>query len=1006
MSTCPKGDPRVNAAAEYLNNLDSETRTLVTMIELAEAGDLTPGYLKLGSGEDDDPYVKANELVKRLSGGTIEDLEGLEKADPIHKRIYQDALTSAVESLYKAANNPEVILEQAAYSSRLVHHLKMTVAASSGRLLLQKIVNAPLRLFGNPESVEFVANRPTVLQEHPVSSRVYHLMSKITNFVDSYNNLPMKTVQKLLDAVGDNEVFKRNGINRELFNKLFPMFDQQTVDNLGTRFKASMVDNFRANGVDIQEHEVDAVYKEFMNIRDVTWYQINYGYSKADFDNMIKNSTSQGNENQKAYELAAPGSIIGNHKALKAALLELYKEAGDSIEGWENQRHIDAINEVIADLQDSVVRLGYVPGKIDENGEIINNPTKSLINKSNFIEHRSDGSYFSGEGDFVNGALVAIGGNGVMFDEASRIIGYNTIKKSVDDNPEWFRANSNRRTVYHGIKAWLHDQRVIINSVDENETQAARSLKRISAITGLIPAAILMNPGSSVNNLLAGHLNMLWSFGNESKMGRFLSDAEEGRAVAGLVLDHVNKFMVSPGMTSEFNMFSPPGATKNVVQQASDFMMKVSDKAGEGIVGFIPGMRDSTFVKNMLTIKGSEESMRRHIGGLIYNRVIDVLGTDGISLLSKTSLSDDDSKLLASVISRQEEKAMYDVMQALGDFNPTSKPFWTHTLGDTAKTAPLALAGAVGKLLYVFRHPMVVTFENYASSMFRNIETLKSKEVLANMSPASRKALDFSAGAGIVGFLMAVYEFMRDAVLVDKPSLQVSLTETFNPFQLTRGGGYLLYASVVAPILGTPVSEEAHREIVASNVAFALNMIGGKGIGQAIKEDHSSAEYLQSFKKIVDLPELLLDVMTNPEVTHGNSSRLFETRTELRRATTGLTSLDPIWWIERAIEFQFIRDPNNPDSVNQKYQVDTVRNSLASAFGLSVWRNNPDMVRRTRMNTYYQYESGRRHQEYYRKSGGRAGRVYNTASASQLEALRRYGKIYAPKPQNAVPVMR
>ena len=320
-------------------------------------------------------------------------------------------------------------------------------------------------------------------------------------------------------------------------------------------------------------------------------------------------------------------------------------------------------------------------------------------------------------------------------------------------------------------------------------------------------------------------------------------------------------------------------------------------------------------------------------------------------------------------------------------------------MGTTATEAPLALAGALAKFLFVFKHPMVVTFENYASSVFKGVTYMATKAIRADLTPEMRQALDVSAAAGGVGAMMAFYEFIRDAINADKDSIMMSYTETFNPFQLTRDATNLFYASIVAPLLGTPVSEEAHREIVASNVAFAMNLLGGKQIGQAIKEDGGAYEFLTGMRKVLDIPEIMHDIIMNPEVTDGDISVLFDKRAEFRQATSTLTSSDPIWWAQRLTELAFLRDPNDPQTT-KRFQQDTAMRTFASGlFGMSVWRKNPEYVRRAAYSGYYRIENHKRHRDFIARTGGRYGSQYNQASQNMVQSLINYGKVFPPTPK-------
>lgn len=1009
-----------NTVAYITEELAADTAKFLDLYSRAKHGDMIP---ILRNGVDQE-IREVDHVVEALTGGlvtSLKDLQGDEKASA----KYGYLLTQAFEKLYNASDDPAALLAEANGSARMIAAYKRQAITANTDTFAYRSFNGILKLFG--VKGEVWKNTPNIVRHFEPAAKYYFQLAQIDNFTNSYNTKTNGKLRSMMKAVDQSPTLRRFNIDTEVFSKTFGMTDEAYAAQMSPNRLAEALEQYKVN---LSQEDARLVYDEYIKIRDINWSEVNHGMTREQLEAAISDflKTADGEafaqkhadnpeliRNKALIEVSQPGSILGNFKLLRDAFNNMYEQTKSSLgDNDEIQtRHRKSIELMHKKINEMNGLFGYVPGNqgeavgleslFDMNATWRQSDSENLIHLSTFMFHRTDDA-FNDAGDFLNSALTQIQASGIMFTEGARILAYSKIKEQVDANPEWFQASSARRAIEGGIRQYLSDLESIINSKKENSSTSYRVARKASAAAGLIPASYLMMPGSSVNNTLAANFMMTMVTGTQHRMVAFETALKDNSALAKAIDEYVDRWLMSTGVIREFETFTPPsGRGVTTMEQANSIVQKWADNMGEGIFALpiIPGGKDSSNIWRVLfSMKGSEERARSHIKGLLYNRIIELPGIEDLMSTRADNLGSDGKKLIDSLMQRHVQDAQYDIWAALGDFSPTAKPYWAHTMGDTAENAAMVTAGAMAKFLYAFRHPMITNVEAFLTTMGKLGAYWTDPAFRKSITPEMQKVFSAMSGAAGLGLSMACYEFYRDAIRADHNSVQVGLTETFNPFQDFRNPMNLFYASVMAPLLGSPLSDEAYNEIKASNIRFMLNLLGGKEVSAVVREDGGMQEFLDKMKLNFDLPRIALETVIYPEFTHGKLNRLYEQQYALRTATGNLTAADPLWLVERAAELAFIRDPINPEGVNDRFAQDNIRKMLLSMIGVSVWQNNPVPFKTYKSKEWEGYANDHATRVKAR-AGSRRNYLPRTIADYQLQSLTR-GRAARVDPQRVI----
>ena len=995
-----------NIAREFLMGLEDDTRRLALMYESGVNGDLLPLYLRY-----DIESTNIDDVVNKITNGRIKSLAEL-SYDKEKALKYSNYLMSVFQNLFKASDDPKKLLRDAGSSSRIQAAYKLYKATQNGNLFAYKAVNGLLGMFGLNKSFELWCNRPNLVTHFEPAADVYYKLAQIDNFTKGPMRKIINHIHNMMRSVNDNPIFKQYGITQEIFNKTFGLIDGGYTSDINPTTLAAKLQEY---DIILEPAGAIEVYNQYLEYRDKDWSLINYGYTKDYIQDQIDkfrkaNPDSPLNDNQLLLEIASDDSILGSFRTLKSYYDELYSTSQNSMNrAGINPRHQEAIDAFNKMLEDFTARFDYVPGNhlqatyLEAFYADDSDVNRKLVYLPSFTRHRIN-NIMSDDGDFYHSATTMVTATGIMFEEASRILGYNKISDEMEKNYNWFLADSNRRAIQSGLMFYLHDLATIIDTEPENNNKALKMTRRISSALGLMPAMMLIGPNSAINNTIAGNYMLTMTTGTQHRMGRFEHDREQGNQLA-LAVDRYGSKMLGPGITREFEMFSPAGRNPDIIDQAHSVVQKMADKMGEGVIGLIPGGVDmSTTWRRLLSMKGSEDRLREHYLGLLYNYCLEDIGAGPEVYQRSKDIDELTQSQIKNLIERNARRAWYDTQQALGDFSPLAKPFWAHTLGDTTNNPMLCLAGAMFKMLYVFRHPMVTNVENFNTALARWGVSITTPELRKTLTPELKKAYKNTSAMVGLGVVFALYEFMRDAVFADRDSIQIGYTETFNPLQDFRNPINLLYASVVAPLFNLNISEEAYQRILANNVKFVMNMLGGNRFADVINADEGLSEVMPRIERIWDLPVYVFNTIFYPStvqgMTGGKTNVLYAKRQEMRDQFGNLTKLDPVWWFERTLEAWRIKDPSNWNDVNKTFLKNTLGADFQTFLGLSVWKTNPQPIFWSTNSSYDREYAEERASRVFRKSSMGKAPAYLQQNARNLAI---YGKratnftFYLPK---------
>jgi len=512
---------------------------------------------------------------------------------------------------------------------------------------------------------------------------------------------------------------------------------------------------------------------------------------------------------------------------------------------------------------------------------------------------------------------------------------------------------------------------------------------------GFIPAMIMWGPATAVRNIMAGTSNLFQSVGLQSRMGKFnqaLNNSNDPwHQIAMFVNEQASKTLVHTGLAKEFEMFTDMSSPhKDVMTASQNFFMKLADLFGAET--FL-NMDISSSYSKLFSLKGSEKHMREEVKGLIFNNILNDINRIGIKFDTTEGQKSYNSniELISKMYQQHEQNAFFKITRALGDFSPLAKPYWTHGFQDNASKSGAALTGALLKWLYMFRHPMLVNTENTLLSI---------TELLYDKSMSGTVDRNKIAKGGMISaaLMFATYELFKD-ILWEQEAYVGSL-ETLNPLQDLNKPMRLAMASILAPIFGLKVTEENARKIEAENIRFLANMLGGNALASAYREDRTMKDFYQSWVNVFNLPSTLLDVIihgSNEVVSNGKTNALYDKRHQFRKQWGELTSLDPIWLVERLIEYNTIKDPYDKAST-VAFRKDTMLKNLATWVGISVYGNTPERVWNAYGSTYWSDQAYDDTKTYLSK---RRLYPYNSRTANRfVNSIENYGK--APSPSSEI----
>ncbi|MHB0929563.1 MAG: hypothetical protein ACYC3W_11805 [Candidatus Nanopelagicales bacterium] len=416
------------------------------------------------------------------------------------------------------------------------------------------------------------------------------------------------------------------------------------------------------------------------------------------------------------------------------------------------------------------------------------------------------------------------------------------LDKSVIDDAGWVRGNP---TVAHAIRYYTDKQlHFMENYKGDSRKASVEIIRNLSIGLSSIGAVMLAAPSSALTNYLGGHLGLVNQFGFKYRdmMHEFKQSMDnQSGGLAKDVAEAVNRVaeteFLSGGRLTEFvskeQTWMNDAESKNLLvvatRKARDATMGIADFAStKGLLMMFPS----------LTMKGSEENLRRYTAPVMFERVY-----WGIkSKVDAGIIKPEDIKAeVQRAISEHKTDVYMDMNKALGDFSPENRPFWSWMPARSDNVWQVTL-GAAASMWYMFRQ---VSLHNM-NMLMRNAANVTNPH-----ATMKERLTGGVAGAFLINMALATYDWLtRDSKHVPRVPLFVNA----NPMQelVTLGRGAKLAMAHMAPAFNSWVSEDEAMEISSNLMRLAGGMLAGHTLEKTAENMRDESPSWKSFTDAVN----------------------------------------------------------------------------------------------------------------------------------------------------------
>jgi len=446
MGVCWTGTNKVNKDLTHFDTLEEEIKTYVTVVNKYGNGELKNWVTTIPETAN-----QVDEFVKRVTYDKITSFNEL-RNNPALKEFVVNALNENMRTLVRASNEPASVIAEVGASQRLLAAAKFEDTILKTSTALHKFFRSLLRPFGLQDKIEPWVVRPNIIKLHPTAYNIYTKFFSLTNFADvAVKDFLHGSIKQLSKAVKADPVFQEHGINKEVFGRIFPVYDDQRRYAITNGNKEPQLFNnylrqlLAENGVsNIDDNDLTAINVSFLRYKDM-WNSINYG--------------TIGEEHFGKNLMDMKPEDFGEQASLLRILYDIHKQYYE-LRDATSHTWTDNTKEVLERLHTSManmkIRKGYIPGKLlNESDDIYASlstqvKNQNLFNMVDYYFARDNTSYQEYEGDFFH----ILGNNVLGTSVLMQKLGLAGISDYLDytlnrdtDSKAWFDGDPKRKEV-------------------------------------------------------------------------------------------------------------------------------------------------------------------------------------------------------------------------------------------------------------------------------------------------------------------------------------------------------------------------------------------------------------------------------------------------------------------------------------------------------------------------------------------------------------------------------
>ena len=882
-----------------------------------------------------DPSSAVNDsdaIIKALTNDDKATVASVMKRDSRSKALILTALDNVAKEVYRAIDSPTRVLESIDKKTRLYRVLVQSSKLAKIDVSLEKMYHGFLKALNiNPKSAwsDLFGVRLNKFEQWEPSRTVFSLHQQIQEYVDKEVRMLGDKVRKEVVDFSNSTVLKEAEIDTvDKISQLAVFFDKgrqrEYMENIGLNDRKQAFNEFAmSRDISIPTDKLEEVYDEFSAF--ATRYQAINGqavYTNGKFDG------------RATLEQAGKGTVLEFIRNTRNKVKEMYEMITPEVRRNMKQSDVESFERIHKLLDNFVARENYIPW-LGDNEDPFSMMFKSIgdndsISISAWLKRRRelvDIKDFN-EGDLLSSLSTNLSGTAVLIHDFSNKFFASYLKSQMELQKDWFKGSSERSVVKTHIEQAIHIAERI-----SNENHDFYSMKNFLSITSIVPAGILMLPGSAMKNTLAGLVNMYQRMGSEIAGKDYHNALISGEDVAIQVKDYTDKWLQSVGIIGEFVQNKEEFIDSDYAKSSKsirDSAMMTADFLGEGMgLGKI-----FKFYHDFFTVKGTEEQLRAHIANVLYNRV----KADMIVQNGKGNLSE--------LITKHSEQAFYDVNNALGNYSPLNKPFLTHALAESPETVTQLLTGMAVKWGYMFRHAGFVTAQNFMHSL----GSLTMKFTKQTGNPYENKSKELTQ-FGLVGFglTMAMYELLKRTFFSEEekfPKFNFSAMTAVNPMEEIDVSAKWLAYLTMGSMTNMKMSEKDYDALKQETLQYATGLWTSGSSKYAVTGTPvvSALEYYGDTLFNFGQAFLALTDVKGNDTDKTGTSAVYELRGKenaVKAKIGSFMSFDPIYLVEKLTALTTFDAPNDV-AAEQKFEGEILAYMALTMFALNVWsERNP-----------------------------------------------------------------
>ncbi|NCB02552.1 MAG: hypothetical protein EOM67_10350 [Spirochaetia bacterium] len=925
--SCSLKERKLQNASRLLEYADDFTK-VITALETHDIKDTLLDMRRVANTKDG--------MISYFFGEEFKDYEDFaSRSTDDQKEYFRSSINSTLQVIWRNAERPMELLTAVNAGRATYKYLKYLSRLEAAPTLLSGTYRKIMSVFGvNGLAADSFMPKQAKLEQYEPARKAFFYMDVIRNYSDNASKALANRVDLLLTHTAKDSAFTDNKITKDKLIKLIPYVDggrllEDGINDTNLRSEHA-VGKFMlfasTRDVDLDLEESTRIYNRLLKFRE-DFNVINYGKT-------LEGDTFDGD---KLYNEAPDDTILGFIRNLRKDLHNM-KDEMDKTGVILDEKDSDKINKILDRLDSFTPRKNYLPfnGEKDSMFTVIRDTSlEHDVNLAHWLNERKSSDINGDVGDFLGSFHNNLFGTSFMANDLAMFMSSAYLNKSLSLDEAWFSESSARKEIYANVRNLVSSIDKLLLPSDVQRTQFAKTVYEMQNMMSIIPVMMLMKPLSAFKNIISGNMALMQRIGLEykDKSGKYA----EYKVLRDIVESEADKHLVSVGMSEEFRAYK--------ASQAFDPTERVSRFADFIAEGFGIGNYSETYHK-FLTVKGTEEGLRKHTKPLLFNRAYKEIIAKGIDI-------NDDSPAnvakIKAIVDDLKIGVYYDVNAALGNYNPLNKPYTFHLMQKTADTRSMIILGGLLRWTYIFRHASFSVMENYITGLTKlsNPEaSMKNKAISASMM-----------GSLLVGGFIGLYEILKDTLGAEMGDYKyaVPILDAANPMQEVAPlkGLYALTAS----ILDLPMDKDTADQIAVENLRF----FGGLAIdpNKDMVRDIENGQYIRALIPKMDPGYRLYDAVMNPHISDPKATE-FDLLKKERAIGQGLgvfNNLNPVSYAKNIYAYFNIKATNN-DKATEDFRKEYFMNTFGRLTGFTYWSEN----KRYKKLYYSKYDG------YYNKS--------------------------------------